>query len=207
MSKPRLTLIFSSLSLLFCLVSPWFALSAAPSEPAPNQEVLASPGTEPTADEEDLDDHQPAGLSRLIRFAGKFHPAAVHFPIALIIVAALAELVGLATQKSLYRDSARVMVFAAALTAIPAAALGWATGAFAEYAGALARVLTLHRWLGTAAAALIIVTAIVSEISHRPGRESLKPLYRLLLLASAILIAATGYFGGALVFGLNHYQW
>jgi len=36
------------------------------------------------------------GISRFIRFAGRFHPVAVHFPIALVFAAALSEIPNLA---------------------------------------------------------------------------------------------------------------
>ena len=150
---------------------------------------------------------QPQGISRLVRFLGKFHPVVVHFPIALILAAALAEMLNMLTGRSLFGNAARYSVAIGALSTIFTVGFGWAAGAFARYPGELARVLTLHRWLGTSAGVLILLTAILSETSRRKKTGGLRASYRITLFVAALLIGVVGHFGGTLVFGPEHYTW
>ena len=45
----------------------------------------------PPSHDHATDHGDPEGFGRVVRFLGKFHPVVVHFPIALILAAALAE--------------------------------------------------------------------------------------------------------------------
>ena len=157
---------------------------------------------------DDADGH-PHGLARVIRFAGQFHPIAVHFPIALIIVAAAAELLGgfPSTRKSLFLNASRFVIFAGALSAIATVLLGWATGASANYPPEFSLTFNLHRWLGTSAGLAIVVCAVLCELSYRKDNAALRSGYRVALGLSVVLVSLAGYLGGSLVYGLNHYTW
>ncbi len=159
--------------------------------------------------EHDDVDGAPHGLARVIRFAGQFHPIAVHFPIALIIVAAAAELLGVFTRtgKSLFLNASRFTIFVGALSGIAALLLGWATGASANYPPDFSLTFNLHRGIGTFASLAIVVCAILCELSYRRNNAALRSGYRVALGLSVVLISLTGYFGGILVYGLNHYTW
>ena len=151
----------------------------------------------------------PHGLARVIRFAGRFHPIAVHFPIALIMAAAAAELLGVFTgaRKSLFLNAARCAIFAGALGGIAAMLLGWATGASANYPTEFSLTFNLHRWIGTAASLAIVLCAVLCELSYRRDNVALRSGYRVALGLSVVLISLAGYLGGTLVYGLNHYTW
>jgi hypothetical protein len=81
--------------------------------------------------------------------------------------------------------------------AVAAAGLGWldAWGG----AGAGAAALGRHRWLGTAAAGWALVTAGLTVRDERRVVRSGR--FRAALLLAAVLVAATGHFGGVLVHG------
>ncbi len=180
-----------------------------------------SPGSEGVAREEDAhaqreeaahdhaQDHgQPQGLGRAIRFAGKFHPLVVHFPIALALVAVVAEVLAIVTGRNFYADAARFSIVVGAVSAVGAVALGSAAGAFAHYPGALGRALTIHGRLGTASGAALVLAGLFSEWYHRnPARTRLLWAYRFALFAGALLVAVAGHFGGVLIFGLDHFTW
>ncbi len=152
----------------------------------------------------DHGDH-PHGPARLVRFLGKLHPIAIHFPIALVLVAALAELLVLVRgPRPLAEATARVNIAAGAAGAVVAAGLGWAAGAFARYPGELASVLGWHRWLGTGSAIVIVAAAVLSELARRREDPKLLLGYRAALLVAALLLGATGFYGGSLVFGPDH---
>jgi uncharacterized membrane protein/YHS domain-containing protein len=169
--------------------------------------ATTAPASGKTSEEEHhhADDGGAAhGASRLIRFAGNFHPMAIHFPIALTIAAALGELLALVTKKSLYRDAARFTIILGAIGAAAGIATGWAAGAFAKHPAGL---LATHRWLGTGAGALLVVTAVLSEVLHRRGNFAAGVGYRIALALAVVLIGLAGYFGGHLVYGPDHYSW
>lgn len=104
------------------------------------------------------------------RFVGRMHPIAVHFPIALLIVAAIVEGCRLPFSRAV-RPSAfgLVAVLFAAFFASWAAASGWLNADFESHDES--RTLGLHRWLGVAVAAIAIVVgfaAIVAALAKNP---------------------------------------
>jgi len=150
---------------------------------------------------------QVEGLDRAIRFAGKFHPLVIHFPIALVMGAALAEILALLAGGRFFADAARFGIVLGALGAAGAVPLGWAAGAYANYPDELAFVLTLHRWVGTATGLLIVAACVLSEVSRRSAGGRVRLAYRVLLFASAGLVGLTGFLGGSLIYGLDHFAW
>ena len=146
------------------------------------------------------------------KFFGRFHPIVIHFPIALLIVAALIEAVRLLSSKARRPTSfGLIAVIFAAVFGVLSAASGWLN---AEHEGAEATTdLFLHRWLGVSVAAITIVLAamaIVATLRREPSdeleREQLPPsrtfaVYRYGLLVAALLVAFTGHLGGELVYG------
>ncbi len=147
------------------------------------------------------------GFPRLIRFLGKFHPLVVHFPIALLIVAALAEMLRWFLQVTWLRPAARFSVLIASAAAVLAALLGWANAWFGNYPEELQWPLTLHRWLGTTTAVWSIAIAFCSERAARTEAGKWTRSYLITLFLGALLVSITGHFGGTLVFGPGYYSW
>ena len=147
-----------------------------------------------------------SGRERLARFAGRFHPSTVHFPIALIAAAALFEILGAARRDRALAVSAVWLAALGASGAVAAAALGWSAAAFSAFPGDLAWVLETHRWLGVGTAAMAVLAATAGVLSLRRG-GGWPFLFRLLLLAATVLVLVTGFFGGTLIYGFDHYRW
>src|ERR1700726_184254 len=63
-----------------------------------------------------------------VQFIGRFHPLAVHFPIALILLVPILDLAGLSSRFSYLRSSAGFVLGLATLSATAAAILGWCLG-------------------------------------------------------------------------------
>jgi mono/diheme cytochrome c family protein/uncharacterized membrane protein len=145
-------------------------------------------------------------FAKLIRCLGTSHPAAVHFPIALLTAAAVAECLRLATGRPAFDAAARYCVWFGALSAVPAGVLGWFVGGF--HLTDPDWVLTTHRWLGTSTTVWAVLVLVLSEAGRRRRSSNQATRWgRAVLLAAAILVLATGFFGGALVFGIDHYAW
>jgi mono/diheme cytochrome c family protein/uncharacterized membrane protein len=140
-----------------------------------------------------------------ICWVGKFHPAVVHFPIALMTSAAVAELLRMATGKPSFEAITRYCVWFGSLTALVAGILGWFAGGF--HLTDTSRILMTHRWLGTSTVASAGLVLLLSEVSRRPERRRTRLCFQVTLLVVAVLVSVTGFFGGAVVFGLNHYAW
>ena len=147
----------------------------------------------------------PGFLGKLIRWLGKFHPPAVHFPIALLTAAALAELLRMVTGKPGFDAVSRFCIWFGALSAAGAGVLGWFRGGF--HLTDASGVMMTHRWLGTSTIVCAGLVLILSELSRRPDRHRARLWFRVTLLVVAVLVLITGFFGGAVVFGLDHYLW
>jgi uncharacterized membrane protein len=144
-----------------------------------------------------------SNVPKPLAWLGKFHPPLTHFPIALLTAAALAELLFMRTQKAGYRQAVLFTVRLGAAAALLAAPLGWFFAGFhlvdEEW------VMTAHRWAGTAMALLAVV--LLALLERGELTETRQSRFRLALFSAAGLVGATGFLGGALLYGLDHYAW
>lgn len=138
-------------------------------------------------------------MLKFIHELGEWHPAAVHFPIALLLVAALMEFISaLRKNDPRFHFAATCNLHLGAISAIVAAALGWAdAGTFG--AGNVQNPLFLHRWTGTFAALWAVITLGLWARAQRP--EASRWLYRFALWLGAVAIGAAGYLGGIITHG------
>jgi mono/diheme cytochrome c family protein len=174
-------------------VRAWIVAGAppAPSETAAGAD--SSPGPE-----------LPAQVRRILEDAGRFHLQLLHFPIAFLIAAALAELWSAGRQQVGPSSAVRFCVLCGAASAVPAVLLGWAYAAVGHGAGTAA-TLALHRWIGTAAAAWAVLTAVLVERDARRGRHG--SAAQLMVLLGAVLVGVAAHFGGMLVHGDLFSDW
>jgi hypothetical protein len=89
-------------------------------------------------------------------------------------------------------------VWLGAVAAVTSAALGW-LHAWSGAGAGLPTSLGWHRWLGTATAGSAVLAAALAARDRRRGVRG--GWCRICLLATAVLVAATGHFGGVLVYG------
>ncbi|MBK6766487.1 MAG: hypothetical protein IPG71_09285 [bacterium] len=136
------------------------------------------PGDEHASTHEGQHDHaidhgrDDDSTAKLINFAGKFHPLVVHFPIALLITAALAELSSWITRKKRLQALSRHFIYFTAICTVVAATLGWAAAWNARYPTEVAQYLTFHRWVGISVAGLSVVAACLAWAAERPVSPS-----------------------------------
>lgn len=148
------------------------------------------------------DASRPLG-DALSQLFGRFHPLTVHFPIALLLTAAVFEgLNALRANDGLGRAAAWCL-WAGTLGALVAGATGWV---YVEVEGSREADVELHRWLGVAAASLALLTSIAALVARRAQRGS-RPvlLYRVGLVLTALLVGGTGKIGGEMVWGEDWY--
>jgi uncharacterized membrane protein len=145
------------------------------------------------------------GIGPWWRFSGVFHPAVVHFPIALLTLAAAVESWSVFRRNRKPLHTTLVCLYFGAAAAVVATLLGWANAdANAQHGTTVA----IHRWSGVAVAVLAVVAAVLSIFVTR--RESaggkLVWSYRASVLAAGGLVGLVGMYGGMISFGKDHYS-
>ena len=147
--------------------------------------------------------------STLVVLAGRVHPLLVHFPVALILAAAFAEIAALLSRgdvRVVLRDSGLYCLFVGVACGLAAAGSGWIHLANSPEFGSPgpAAIAEIHRWLGVATAAGgLLVCASAARAVARPSRAA-GATYRAALFLLAAGVAATAHFGGLLTHGLDY---
>ena len=156
-------------------------------------------------DEIHLEHEHGSDLPPMLKWIGKFHPATVHFPIGLLLSAGLAEFLFLTTRRKWFDDAGRFCLWVGTISALAAATLGWLFGGLHLVDDDW--LLTTHRWVGTATAAGAMLSLYFSERLQwrRPGNG--RGRLRLALALVTLLVSAAGFFGGAMIYGIDHFSW
>jgi uncharacterized membrane protein len=134
-------------------------------------------------------------------FVGRLHPVLVHFPVALVLVALLAETMCMIRREGRYNDAARFMITTAAWISIPAAITGFFRAGSITMDAAEQSLFAVHRVAGIATPVLVFLCAGLAEGTRRSGQIWELMLYRVVLVLAAISAAIAGYYGGEIVFG------
>lgn len=142
---------------------------------------------------------------KLIHFFGQFHPASTHFPVALLMIAALAELIFWFRPQRMFHNIAAFNLHVGAVSALVVAAMGWALAATMGMEPDLRTTLSWHRWLGSGTALWAALTVSLWWWHHRQPSRGRLNAYRIALCCGALLVSVTGHLGGLLVYGLDYY--
>jgi uncharacterized membrane protein len=138
-----------------------------------------------------------------MEFLAQFHPKIVHFPIALLLLYVLLEIIGVLFKKEFYQKAAHLILFFGVLAALAAVLTGkQAEEAFEYWNKASGELMDKHETFATItiwyfAAVLVLRTAAVLGKKFK-GRI----LYIFLILAAAgsYFVFWTGEYGGAMVY-------
>lgn len=137
-------------------------------------------------------------IDQSLQVAGRLHPILVHFPIAMVLVAAGIEVLRAALRRPEPARTSINMLAIGVLTAGAAVASGWLN---ADYERSRSdTTLELHRWIaiGGGCAAL---AALLLGFTAGARRTGLTAAFRATLLVSAGAIGFAGHLGGSMVYG------
>jgi uncharacterized membrane protein/mono/diheme cytochrome c family protein len=136
----------------------------------------------------------------VLQFFGRLHPLLVHFPIGLLVVALVLELLTLSGKRKGLREGINWMVYIGAGVAVCAALFGWFLKTQDEYSGDL---VDNHQYTGIATAVLAVITAVILRKSLKKNILNLKA-YRFMLVATVVLLSIAGHLGANLTHGEDY---
>ena len=173
---------------------------AAPGDPAAQGAPMAGHDMNGMMEKMGEDRVEMSTFERLLDWLGRLHPIIIHFPIAFFPAALFTAIVG--RRRPAFGKPVQFLVVAGGLLAPIAMVLGW-------FAGGLSfsdtdPLLRVHRWLGTAIGVSGLALAIWAwkrpEEDRRPGM-----VWALAAITAALVVQ--GWFGGAMVHGIDHMDW
>ena len=148
-------------------------------------------------------------LTRLWKFQGYLHPAAVHFPIALLLVAGLFVVVGV-KYPALGDNVALVCLFIGTTTSIAATMMGWSFAVTRGY-GDWSRIdmdseIFWHRWSAITVTLAAIITSLFAIAALWKPKPKLAAAWKIGALLLAAMVGAVGHQGGELTYGKSHFE-
>lgn len=144
---------------------------------------------------ETIQEGRPATWAQWI---GSFHLIFLHFPIALINMLVLSELLWVWHRKPIFEFSSKFLLISSAIVTPPTALLGLIYSYSASYEGLMGTFLWWHMWLGIFTAIFVVIVALIRD---RIGNSK---LYYACLFLLFIMVNVTGFFGGGMTFGPFH---
>lgn len=132
---------------------------------------------------------------------GRMHPLIVHFPIGVLIVAFLLELLTLGGKRSELRSGIRWLVYIGAGTSLIAVVVGLMLAYGSNYPES---TLNIHKWSGIATAVVALLASGLLYRADVSGRIKDLNLYRVTLGTSVLLLTFAGHFGASLTHGSDY---
>ena len=130
------------------------------------------------------------------------HPMIVHFPIALLIVGFLSDLIGVFLKKDFFSKAGFYLLILGTAGVIAAYFSGNIAGDGVSEAGVLKQALENHEEAAELSLWLMVIASVVriGIVLFKKYSGIFKWVAILLFLAGILSIARTGYYGGELVF-------
>ena len=149
-------------------------------------------------EEPDKDSSAMTFGERLLDWLGRLHPAIVHFPIAFFPAALFTAIVG--RRRPAFATPVQFLVVAGGIIAPVAVMLGWLDALNADPDP----LLSVHRWLGTAIGLGALGLGVWAW--RRPDQvRGTGMVVALAIITAAIVVQ--GWYGGAMVHGIDHMNW
>ncbi len=138
------------------------------------------------------------------RLSARLHPVLVHYPIALIILAAFLELLQMRRRRPGLDVAIGVNLVAGVLGAATAAFSGWKLAAYEGFDGEAAKILEIHRSAGLTVTGAVLAATLLFFATRWITRGGMVRAYRAVLLVAAAATGVAGHYGGMLVYGEDY---
>ncbi len=127
-------------------------------------------------------------------FLGRLHPMVVHFPISLLFVALLLEII--ASEKKLvdFRSAIKVLIVIGATSAVVSVLLGLLLANAGDYGSS---ILPTHQWTG-------IATMVLASITTWCYFKHSRTVQLWLLTVTTVCVTVAGHFGASLTHGEDY---
>lgn len=139
----------------------------------------------------------PAAAADPVMVYSRLHMPMLHFPVALLVVALLAELV-LGRRSQAHRPTVSFILALATVASFVAASSGIALENAEATSG---EMVERHEIVGIATA----IAALIATLAYRQKEGVLRKLSTPILAVAAALVMVTGHLGGKLVHGADYY--
>lgn len=135
-------------------------------------------------------------LLSISQFLGHLHPALIHLPIGILLIALLLQWLARKPQQAGLKQAVEIALLAGAVTALLSCITGYLLSLGEDYDKTL---VTWHMWMGIATA-LVALMLYAKEKNPQFGVNK-----TLLSLGLLVLIFATGHLGGSLTHGSDYF--
>jgi uncharacterized membrane protein len=125
---------------------------------------------------------------------GRLHPMVVHFPISLILVLLVLEIIQSVRKKANMRPAIQVLLAISVLSSIASVAFGLLLANTESYGS---DILPIHQWAGITTMILAIGCWLLRDKLSRTG-------FRALLGLTVVAVTVTGHFGASLTHGEDY---
>ncbi len=139
-------------------------------------------------------------------FFGRLHPLVLHFPIALILLAAGIEVLRLKWEHPQFAKLVPFLLIVGAVGALAASGTGWVFAHESHPRPSLRWMLQWHRWLGIAATVLAAAAAWVASRYATAETSRGRWLRRSAVWLTTIILSAAAHLGALMVWGEDYFN-
>ena len=139
--------------------------------------------------------------SDIVSALGRFHILALHFPIALLLITPLLELMGRLPSLQYLRQGVQPILWMAALFSAAACGLGFMLATGEGYVG---KLIEAHMWGGIICTILMFVALFFNELNAQLKNGFAYVAYLIALIGSIGVMSASSHQGASMVHGEDY---
>lgn len=137
---------------------------------------------------------------------GRLHPMLVHFPIALILLAAAIEVVRIKWDRQSLASMVAMLLATGAVGSLAASATGWIFARDFYPPPSERWLLEQHRWMGVTTTVLAGIAATAAYRWRFALAGKARWIRSGLIWLAALAVAATAHFGALMVWGMDFFN-
>lgn len=141
-----------------------------------------------------------------VQFFGRLHPLVLHFPIALLLLAAAVEAVRCFRIDPRLARLTVLLLSLGAVSALAAAGTGWVFARESHPEPALRATLLWHRWLGVSTAVLAVFAWLAAHCWADDVRPGFRWIPRSITWLTAVFLAIAAHLGALIVWGADYFS-